>query len=240
MNELVVLNYMDMPVQFHRKACSAAILTEQEERELLLCCKTHSQDTIEYKQSLQSIIYHYMRYISKIGLKLYNNSVQSFKEIISEGIYGMIDAVKNFDLSKNVRFITYASWWVKYRIGEWLKSKSVIKGCDNIISLNAPIENTDDKCTIEDTIPCEYSSIDEYVDREHDTGCSVILKDALSCLNEREIDIVKRYNKGDSLENIASDYGISRERIRQINMRAMEKMKKYLIENKNIKSIVDI
>lgn len=239
MNDIITLNKLDTPVQFHYYACSIPLLEEKEERDLLTICKTNAFDSFEYKNALQKLVYHHMRYISKIALKIYD-CVQSFKEIISEGIYGIIDAVKNFDMSKQVRFMTYAAWWIKYRIGEWIKARNVIKCCDDIISLNAPLSNQDDEeMTVEDTVKDE-STFETYFEEDHNKGCSLVLSDALSCLNEREIAIVQRYNKGESLEKISIDYNISRERVRQINNRALEKMKKYLLEKRNITSVEEI
>lgn len=240
-NSLTILNNIDTPVSFHMKACSIPLLSEEEEYELLTECKTHEESSVEFRVSAQKIIYHYLRHISKIALKLYD-SIQSFKEIVSEGMFGLLDAIKHFDLSKKVRFISYASWWVKYRISDWLEKKSVVKNCNDVISLNAPVgcsEDSDDTFTVEDTIPSNDTSIEDIEERDFEQGCTNILSDAFSCLSEREIQIVNRYNKGESLQEISETYNISRERVRQINNRAIEKLKEYL-NSKNIQSISDI
>lgn len=237
-NDLTILNNISSPIGFHRYVCSFPFLTETEETNLLLDCKTHSRDSLEYHNSAQKLIYYHLRYITKIALRIYD-SYQSFKELVAEGVFGLLDAIEHFDLSRKVRFISYAGWWVKARIKEWVHNHNVIKGTNDIVSLSTPITKDDDSFTLEDTIEDPHTSRESIEEHDFNSSCSSLLKEAMATLSDREVQIVTRYNNGESLQDISYTYNISRERVRQINERAYQKIRAYL-STKHINKIEDI
>ena len=238
-NELVLFNSINTPYDFHKRACSLPVLSETEERALLRNCQEFPEDSSIYQSSSQSIILHHLRVVSKIALKV-ANTINEFKEIISEGIYGLIDAIKHFDLNKPSRFVTYAVWWIKYRVGEWLKKKSVVSNCNNVVSIDAPLTSSDDDVdfTYGDIIADQHNDIDTYEEEDSRKKQAALLYQALQTLTDRNREIVLRYNNGQTLQEIGDLFNISRERVRQIYNRSIEKLKQYFDEkNINMKEI---
>ena len=93
--------------KFAGKAMKAKYLSKKEEYDLLLTWKKKHDI-----KALSKLIYSYQRLVISIAFKLkgYNYSVE---ELIQEGNIGIMTAAKKFDTKKNVRFSTYASWWIK-------------------------------------------------------------------------------------------------------------------------------
>ena len=93
--------------KFAGKAMKAKYLSKKEEYDLLLTWKKRHDI-----KALSKLIYSYQRLVISIAFKLkgYNYSVE---ELIQEGNIGIMTAAKKFDTKKNVRFSTYASWWIK-------------------------------------------------------------------------------------------------------------------------------
>jgi len=93
--------------KFAGKAMKAKYLSKKEEYDLLLTWKKKHDI-----KALSKLIYSYQRLVISIAFKLkgYNYSVE---ELIQEGNIGIMIAAKKFDTKKNVRFSTYASWWIK-------------------------------------------------------------------------------------------------------------------------------
>jgi RNA polymerase sigma-32 factor len=205
-------------------------------------------------------------------------------ELISEGNVGIIQAVTRFDPERGFRLATYAMWWVRAAIQEYvLHSWSLVKmgttaaqkklffnlrrlkgqmkaiddgdlqpeqvakiahmldvpeqdvvsmnrrlsGPDH--SLNAPVRQ-DSEGEWQDWLTDEAESLESTIaDREELSGRQALLPSALETLNQRERHIlVERRLKDDptTLEELSRQYGISRERVRQLEMRAFEKLQK--------------
>ena len=205
-------------------------------------------------------------------------------ELISEGNVGMMQAVKRFDPDRGFRLATYAMWWIRAAIQEYiLHSWSLVKmgttaaqkklffnlrrlkGQMQAIddgdlqpeqvakiakvlavpeqdvvsmnrrlaapdhSLNAPVRQ-DSEGEWQDWLVDETESQETTIaDREELTGRKALLSTALKTLNERERHILIERRLKDNpttLEELSQHYGISRERVRQIEVRAFEKLQK--------------
>jgi RNA polymerase sigma-32 factor len=211
-------------------------------------------------------------------------------EVISEANVGLMQAVKRFDPEKGFRLATYAMWWIRAAIQEYiLRSWSLVKlgttsaqkklffnlrkakariGAledgdlrpENVAriahdlgvtetevismnrrlsggdaSLNATVGSDDDGSTqwqdwLEDESAnqaADYAEKDEYTQR------IAMMGEAMDVLNERERDILTQRRLQDSpvtLEDLSGVYNVSRERIRQIEVRAFEKLQKRMRE----------
>ena len=204
-------------------------------------------------------------------------------EVISEANVGLMQAVKRFDPEKGFRLATYAMWWIRASIQEYiLRSWSLVKlgttsaqkklffnlrkaksrigaleegdlrpehvekiahdlnvSEDEVIamnrrlsggdaSLNATIGSEDGTAQWQDWL--EDEDADQAADYEKADELSVrreLLENAMSVLNDREKDILMQRRLLDepvTLEDLSSHYGVSRERIRQIEVRAFEKL----------------
>ena len=214
-------------------------------------------------------------------------------DIISEGNIGLMHAVKKFEPSKGFRLSTYAMWWIKAAINEYiLKSWSIVKvGTsatqkklffnlkrmkNKILGSSSNVNLTDEEAqSIADDLEVSRSEVkeidqlmsksnqslnmtayddgeDEFIDYLEDTSQNQeavysqseeesykksLLYKAVDRLNEREKDILTKrrlIDKPLTLEDLSQEYNVSRERIRQIENKAVEKLQKFI--NTDIKS----
>ncbi|WP_018700388.1 RNA polymerase sigma factor RpoH [Amorphus coralli] len=232
----------------------------------------------------QRLVTSHLRLVAKIAMG-YRGYGLPIGEVISEGNVGLMQAVKRFDPEKGFRLATYAMWWIKAAIQEYiLRSWSLVKmgttanqkrlffnlrkvkgqiqaldegdlkpdqvaliaerlGVteDDVISmnrrlggdssLNAPIRQEADSGGewmdwLVDDSETQESTLAE--SEELDTRRQ-LLKDALGVLNERERRIFEARRLSEdpiTLETLSEEFGVSRERVRQIEVRAFEKVQK--------------
>jgi RNA polymerase sigma-32 factor len=205
-------------------------------------------------------------------------------EVISEGNVGLMQAVKKFDPDKGFRLATYAMWWIRAAIQEYiLRSWSLVKlgttaaqkklffnlrrlkgeiqaledgdlrpenvttiatklgvteeevtsmnrrmSAGGDASLNAPIGGMDGDGEWQDWLADDSpTQADQFADREEFSERMTLLQEALDTLNERERHIITERRLKDeptTLEDLSVEYNVSRERIRQIEVRAFEKL----------------
>jgi RNA polymerase primary sigma factor len=185
----------------------------------------------------------------------YQNQGLDLSDLISEGNFGLMKAIQNFDWSKKLRFISYAVWWIRQSILQSLnenartirlpvnvvqelqKEKKLIdsKGGElsakfaylpNVINLESQVNEDGD--TLIDFIPNENS---EAPDATFNT--KEVLKEKLmtmlSILDERERAIVEDYfgltGTSRTLEDIGNDFNLTKERVRQIKEKALRKLR---------------
>ena len=238
-------------------------------------------------KSAEKLVTSHLRLVAKIAMR-YKGYGLPMNEIISEGNVGLMQAVKKFEPEKGFRLATYAMWWIKASIQEYiLRSWSLVKigttaaqkklffNLKKIKSKISAIEDGDltpdqvDKIATELSVPhkevismnrrisgSDYSlnspvtddSSGEWQDwLEDDTQNQEasfadteeylikknILSDSLEYLNERERDIISERQLSENpltLEELSNRYGVSRERIRQIEAKAFEKLQTKMTE----------
>ena len=246
-------------------------------------------------QSAHKLVTSHLRLVAKIAMG-YRGYGLPVNELISEGNIGLMQAVKKFDPEKGFRLATYAMWWIKASIQEYvLRSWSLVKmgtttaqkklffnlkklknqiapgqegdlkdeQVDEISkrldvdssevvnmnrrmmgqekSLNDPIKSgeTDEwqDWLIDDSLDQELivSQKQEYDDKKE------LLNDAMKILNEREKEIINARRLSENpktLEELSKKYKISRERIRQIETKAFEKLQKSMINSSKSKNLL--
>ena len=254
------------------------MLTAEEELDL----SKRWRDT-EDMAAAHKLVTSHLRLVAKIAMG-YRGYGLPLGELISEGNVGMMQAVKRFDPGRGFRLATYALWWIRAAIQEYiLHSWSLVKmgttaaqkklffnlrrlkGQMQAIedgdlqpeqvtkiatmldvpeqdvvsmnrrlaapdhSLNAPVR-ADSEGEWQDWLVDDSDSQEtEIAERQEMTGRRALLAGALSSLNERERHIlIERRLKDEptTLEDLSQQYGISRERVRQIEVRAFEKLQK--------------
>jgi RNA polymerase sigma-32 factor len=235
------------------------------------------------RDAAHRLVTSHLRLVAKIAMG-YRGYGLPISEVISEGNVGLMQAVKRFEPEKGFRLATYAMWWIKASIQEYiLRSWSLVKmgttanqkklffnlrkakskisalgegdlkpdqvaqiakrlgvtekdvvdmnrrlGGDS--SLNAPIRDDGDSGEWQDWL-ADDSAGQEQVLAEHEEmdNRRSALDHALTVLNDRERRIFEARRLADdpvTLEELASEFGVSRERVRQIEVRAFEKVQK--------------
>jgi len=240
------------------------------------------------RDSAHRLISSHLRLVAKIAMG-YRGYGLPISEVISEGNVGLMQAVKRFEPEKGCRLSTYAMWWIKASIQEYIlrswslvrmgttanqkklffnlrKAKSKIAAFQEgdlrpdqveIIakrlgvaeqdvvemnrrlggdaSLNAPIREDGDSGEWQDWL-ADDSESQETVMAAHEEldNRRKALSSALGVLNDRERRIFEARRLADdpvTLEELAEEFGVSRERVRQIEVRAFEKVQK-AVKNK--------
>jgi RNA polymerase sigma-32 factor len=237
----------------------------------------------EDRDAAHQLVTSHLRLVAKIAMG-YRGYGLPIGEVISEGNVGLMQAVKRFDPDKGFRLATYAMWWIRAAIQEYIlrswslvkmgttanqkklffnlrKAKSQISALEegdlrpdqvqtiatklgvtpeDVISmnrrlggdasLNAPLREEGDSGEWQDWLVDDSTSQESRLveSQELDNRRSA-LKDALGVLNDRERRIFEARRLADdplTLEQLSEEFSVSRERVRQIEVRAFEKVQK--------------
>jgi RNA polymerase sigma-32 factor len=260
------------------------MLTSEEEFMLAKAWVDHDD-----RKSAHRLVTSHLRLAAKIALG-YRGYGLPISEVVSEANVGLMQAVKRFDPDKGFRLATYAMWWIKASIQEYiLRSWSLVKmgttsaqkklffnlrkaknrigvmedgelhpdnvksiaenlnvRQDEVISMNRRmgggdaslnvLVNNNNEGTLEwqDWIEDEDSDhATKFAEKEELDSRRILLKSALTTLNQRECEILTKRKLIDdprTLEELSNEYNVSRERIRQIEVRAFEKLQKKMFE----------
>ena len=254
------------------------MLEPQEEYMLAKSWREHGD-----RDAAHRLVTSHLRLVARIAMG-YRGYGLPVGEVISEGNVGLMQAVKQFDPDKGFRLATYAMWWIRAAIQEYIlrswslvkmgttaaqkklffnlrKIKGQLKALEegdlrpdqvkqiatrlgvteeDVVSmnrrlagnssLNAPVRNDAESGEWQDWL------VDETMDQETALAESEerdqrrdMLNDALKGLNERERRVFEARRLADeplTLEELSAEFGVSRERIRQIEVRAFEKVQK--------------
>ena len=240
-------------------------------------------------EAAHRLVTSHLRLVAKIAMQ-YRGYGLPIADLISEGNIGLMKAVKKFEPERGFRLSTYAMWWIKASVTEYVlktwsmvemgtmaaqkklffslrKAKRRLEIIDNseinpehakhlsqqfnlpeseIVhmnsrmtirdqSLNTPVSRSEEgSIEVQDTLLDEGPSPESIVAEREETDIrNGLLKLALDELSERERDIfIERRLKDEpiTLEEIGKGYGISRERVRQLENRAFEKVQKIIRE----------
>jgi RNA polymerase sigma-32 factor len=252
------------------------MLEPQEEYMLAKSWREHGDRDAAHK-----LVTSHLRLVAKIAMG-YRGYGLPIGEVISEGNVGLMQAVKRFDPDKGFRLATYAMWWIRAAIQEYIlrswslvkmgttaaqkrlffnlrKAKSRISALEEgdlnpeqlkqianrlgvtelevtemnrrlagDASLNAPIRAEAESGEWQDWLVDEHDDQETVLaESEEFDNRREALKSALSVLNDRERRIFEARRLADepiTLEELAAEFGVSRERVRQIEVRAFEKV----------------
>lgn len=211
------LNELDLYFKEVRKFKS---LSKKEEAELSLKIKNGDEN------ALNKLINANLKFVITIA-KGYRNTGICFSDLISEGNIGLMKAARRFDGKKGVKFISYAIWWVRSEIQEYI-NKIVGR---NEVETDVFDINAKNKVDVSDT-----SDDDTYYDSfADDSDVNMInvnssIQDLMVSLCEREKKILMLYyglndGNGMTLEEIGEQMHLTSERVRQIKDKAIVKMK---------------
>ncbi len=267
-----------------RAAANAPFLSREDEHALALRWR-HDND----EDAMHVLASAHMRLVIAIANRFRNYGLQ-MPDLIQEGYVGLLEAAARFEPEREVRFSTYATWWIRAAIQDHiLRNWSIVRGGTSSaqkslffnlrrlrarlsrvpgnrplsdihgeiataigvaqkdvalmdsrlsrpdMSLNAPVTDSDQNASergdfFVDDSPLPDEIVSDILDAERRSGW---LKSALRVLNEREMKILsarRLTEDGMTLEALGSRLGISKERVRQIENRAIEKVRRALVE----------
>ena len=224
--------------------------------------------------ALQKLVESNLRFVIKIAKK-YRGFGLSFLDLINEGNLGLIEAARRFDPERNVRFTSYAVWWIRqailhsltnmghplrlpakisnamFRMGRTITKKTaelkrrptlkeiaedlgmeekelsaMVEVSGGATSLNQPLDEQGD-LVLEDVLTDPSASIEDKLEEQF---LNQHIGEALERLDENERNILKlRFGLDDgvsrTLKEIGDSMGLSRERIRQIEAKALNKLR---------------
>ncbi len=246
-------------------------------------------------KSAHKLVTSHLRLVAKIAMG-YRGYGLPVNELISEGNIGLMQAVKKFDPDKGFRLATYAMWWIKAAIQEYvLRSWSLVKmgtttaqkklffnlkkiknqiapdqdgdlkdhqvkeisnrldvDSNEVINMNRRMmgqeKSLNDPIKVGETDEWQDWLVDESLDqellisqRQEYNDKKELLNSSMQILNEREKEIIKARRLSENpitLEDLSKKYKISRERIRQIETKAFEKLQKSMINASNSKNLL--
>jgi RNA polymerase sigma-32 factor len=238
-------------------------------------------------KAAHQLVTSHLRLVTKLAMR-YRGYGLPIGEVISEGNIGLMQAVKRFEPDRGFRLATYAMWWIKASIQEYiLRSWSLVKigttanqkklffnlrkiknqiqalgegdlrpdqvnhiatklgvetkdvvdmnrRMSGDMSLNSPLRDETGSGEWQDFLPDETASPDILIANEEERdNRSRALVAAMQNLNERERRIIEARRLADdavTLEALSEEFNVSRERIRQIEVRAFEKLKAGVIK----------
>jgi RNA polymerase sigma-32 factor len=246
-------------------------------------------------KAAHKLVTSHLRLVAKIAMG-YRGYGLPVNELISEGNIGLMQAVKKFDPDKGFRLATYAMWWIKAAIQEYvLKSWSLVKmgtttaqkklffnlkklknqiapnqegdlrdehvdeiskrldvDSHEVVNMNRRLmgheKSLNDPIKAGETDEWQDFLVDDHLDQElivsqkqEFDDKKELLYEAMQILNEREKEILQARRLSDepkTLEELSQKYKISRERIRQIETKAFEKLQKSMINSSKSKNLL--
>lgn len=242
-------------IQFYLKDIrKIKVMTPEREKELSKIMTSGDVTEQEKEKVYKELLEGNLRFVITVA-KQYQNQGLDFPDLIAEGNLGLMKAIKNFDWSKDLRFISYAVWWVKQSILQSLNDNArTIRLPVNVVQelhrAKKEVESTgkelDDKFQNLPTIIDLEMNINEEGDTLYDIiknedaempDASFNNKDllkkemfkVLGVLDERERVIIEDYfglsGSPRTLEDIGDDFNLTKERVRQIKEKALRKLR---------------
>ncbi|MEM0899459.1 MAG: RNA polymerase factor sigma-32 [Pseudomonadota bacterium] len=268
-----------------RLAMNAPYLEREEEHALAVSWK-EKQD----QQALHKITTAHMRLVISMASKFRNFGLP-MSDLVQEGYVGLLEAAARFEPEREVRFSTYATWWIRASMQDYiLRNWSIVRGgtssaqkalffnlrrlraklartgedlpqsemyaqisealgvkvadvavMDSRLSgpdtsLSAPVSDDESGSSsrmdfLVDDKPLQDELVEDSIDTERQSGW---LKNAMRVLNDREALIIRTRRlteDGETLESLGNKLGISKERVRQIESRALEKLRSALVKD---------
>jgi len=230
------------------------VMTPEREKQLAEMMKSGNLTDAQKENINKELLEGNLRFVITVA-KQYQNQGLDFPDLIAEGNLGLMKAIKNFDWNKDLRFISYAVWWVKQSILQSLNENArTIRLPTNVVQdLHRAKKEVDKKGGELDSKFASLPSmmdLDMDINEEGDTLFDVLKNDdadmpdeafntkdilktkllgLLTCLDEREKTIIEDYfglsGSPRTLEDIGGDFNLTKERVRQIKEKSLRKLR---------------
>ncbi|MBM3607438.1 MAG: RNA polymerase factor sigma-32 [Alphaproteobacteria bacterium] len=277
----------DVATSLMKSARSAPFLEREAERELAIRWKDQ-RDTA----ALHALAHAHMRLVIAMASRFRHYGLP-LGDLVQEGHIGLLEAAVRYEPERDIRFSTYATWWIRASIQDYiLRNWSIVRGgtssaqkalffnlrrlrarlsrmnpgensgeifsqiatalgvsmrdVENMNarlsapdpSLNAPVASNDEQGAeagdfFADDKPLPDEIVTQTIDGERRLKW---LRDAYACLNPRELQIIRARRLGEeaeTLETLGERLGISKERVRQIENRALEKLRASMLAQRD-------
>lgn len=212
MSKLYANDFSPTVTTYYKELGKYRPMQKDEETELIIRAKNGDVN------AQNKILEANLRFVFNIA-KRYKGMGVPLLDLISEGNLGLMKAINKFDPNRDNKFITYAVWWVRESIKQFIKENTTTYTVD---------------CSIyEDDEDAPTNFISDETKSEEDHKKEVISK-LLSKLTEREKEIIEKYyglngKEEKNLEEIGKELGLTKERIRKIKWSALQKMRSEIL-----------
>jgi RNA polymerase primary sigma factor len=230
------------------------VMTPERERDLSEIISKGGLSVREIERVESELVQGNLRFVITVA-KQYQNQGLPLPDLINEGNFGLLKAIRNFDWSKNLRFISYAVWWVRQSILQSLndhartirlpvnivqelhkakrqiesnggKLEDKFQNLPSIIDLDMNINEDGD--TLVDVLKNDDAQMPDEAFNSKDMLKSKLMS-LLDILDERERVIIGDYfgltGTCRTLEDIGDDFNLTKERVRQIKEKALRKLR---------------
>jgi len=250
-NVVIPVNQEDIKL-YLKDIRKLTVLTPERERELSKMITSGKLTEKEKAKITDELIKGNLRFVISVA-KQYQNQGLDLSDLISEGNLGLLKAIQSFDWSKNLRFISYAVWWIRQSIIQSLNENTrTIRLPSNIAQGLSKSKKDVDRKEYNDKIAILPSvvNLDNEINEEGDTMIDIIQSDStdtpdqifnttdilkdklmqiLKKLDERERVIIEDYyglsGNERTLEDIGEDFDLTKERVRQIKEKAVRRLR---------------
>jgi len=205
-------------------------ISREKERKLLFKAKNGDLD------AQNEILTSNLRFVFNIASR-YKGQGAAISDLISEGNLGLVKAIQKFNPERDVKFISYAVWWVRNSMQEFIKKR---QACLNIEkdedTLNIPLTSNKIPDSEDEWVERRDAMLSDEEDeakRELHKNQRKIVNELLGILEGREKYIVEQYYgigcKEKNLEEIGRELGITKERVRQIKLSCLNKLRSNIL-----------
>jgi RNA polymerase primary sigma factor len=159
-------------------------------------------------------------------------------DLVQEGNVGLMKAIEHFDPKKNVRFATYAVWWIRAYITRYLKdNRSQVRGGESErgsmvdFSLDVTIDEDGETTFLDRLEEPSAGPQDNFIGKEQDEEVQAALAKVKKRIGDLGWDIVQErltQDKPRTLEELGQRWGVSRERVRQVELKTKHFLARYL------------
>ena len=229
-------DFTDSVKSYYKELSKYQPISKERERELMVRAKNGDI------KARNEIITANLRFVFDIAKK-YRGKGVDICDLISEGNNGVIKAIEKFDMKNDVKFFTYAVWWIRQKMMHAIEEKTKsdyneLNFDDAFPQEHISLENIsyDENEPYDENDLCydfnyDETEINKYEIKEECSQKNFVVQKLLASLDEKEKVIIMKYfgiehdDDGESLDEISKEMNMSTERVRQLKLKAIDTMR---------------